>query len=133
MFRTASVAPASRSAFRAGSGRRRTSASPGSGASSITSPSMASKTRTTTLTATLYLPSITFLQEFKVQSGVYPAEFGRATSQVNVSTKSGTNSYHGALFEFFRNSKLDALDYAFTSAPVLKNPFVRNQYGFVLV
>jgi hypothetical protein len=80
----------------------------------------------------LFLPSIDFLQEFKVQTGVYPAEFGRATSQVNVSTKSGTNAYHGTLFEFFRNSKLDALDYAFTSAPVLKNPFVRNQYGFVL-
>src|SRR2546427_12735167 len=80
----------------------------------------------------LFLPSIDFLQEFKVQTGVYPAEFGRATSQVNVSTKSGTNAYHGTLFEFFRNSKLDALDYSFTTAPVLKNPFVRNQYGFVL-
>src|SRR5262245_4680619 len=79
----------------------------------------------------LFLPSIDFLQEFKVQTGVYPAEFGRATSQVNVSTKPGTNSYHATLFEFFRNSKLDALDYAFTTAPVLKNPFVRNQYGFM--
>src|SRR5213594_2128711 len=80
----------------------------------------------------VFLPSIDALQEFKVQTGIFPAEFGRATSQVNVSTKSGTNAYHGTLFEFFRNSKLDALDYSFTTAAVLKNPFVRNQYGFVL-
>ncbi|MBV9034493.1 MAG: carboxypeptidase regulatory-like domain-containing protein, partial [Acidobacteriaceae bacterium] len=45
------------------------------------------------------LPSIDALQEFKVQTGVYPAEFGHQTTQINVLTKSGGNDYHGALFE----------------------------------
>src|SRR5439155_131672 len=39
----------------------------------------------------VFLPSIDALQEFKVQTGIFPAEFGRATTQINVSTKSGTN------------------------------------------
>lgn len=80
----------------------------------------------------VFLPSIDALEEFKVQTGVYPAEFGRATSQINVSTKSGTNTFHGALFEFFRNDNMDANNYAFTSARPQKEPFVRNQYGFTL-
>ncbi|MBV6430952.1 MAG: hypothetical protein IANPNBLG_01074 [Bryobacteraceae bacterium] len=80
----------------------------------------------------LFLPSIDALEEFKVQTGIYPAEFGRNTSQINVSTKAGTNSFHGALFEFFRNSKMDANDFGFTSVAPVKNPFVRNQYGFTL-
>ncbi len=78
------------------------------------------------------LPSIDVLQEFKVQTGVYPAEFGRAASQVNVSTKSGTNNYHGALFEFLRNDRIDAKSYAFTTNRPAKDPFKWNQYGFYL-
>ncbi len=78
------------------------------------------------------LPSIDALQEFKVQTGVFPAEFGRATSQINVSTKSGTNSFHGALFEFHRNDKIDAKQYAFTSNRPPKDPFKWNQYGFTV-
>src|SRR5689334_11807292 len=80
----------------------------------------------------VFLPSIDALDEFKVQTGVYPAEFGRNVSQINVSTKSGTNAYHGALFEFFRNYKMDANDFGFTSVVPVKNPLVRNQYGFTL-
>ena len=78
------------------------------------------------------LPSIDALQEFKVQTGVYPAEFGRAVSQINVSTKSGGNQYHGAMFEFLRNEKLDARNYAFTPLRPGKDPFKWNQYGFTL-
>ena len=78
------------------------------------------------------LPSIDALQEFKVQTGVYPAEFGRNATQINVLTKSGTNQYHGTLFEFLRNDKLDAKNYAFTAARPPKDPFKWNQYGFTL-
>src|ERR1035437_8238483 len=80
----------------------------------------------------MFLPSIDALDEFKVQSGIFPAEFGRATSQVNVSTKAGTNQFHGTVFEFLRNSTLDATAYAFTSNRPKKNQFKQNQYGFAL-
>ena len=78
------------------------------------------------------LPSIDVLQEFKVQSGIYPAEFGRAASQINVSTKPGTNQFHGALFEFLRNDKLDARQYDFIGTVPKKTPFRWNQYGYAL-
>src|SRR5437870_10566244 len=77
------------------------------------------------------LPSIDALQEFKVQTGIFPAEFGRATTQINVSTKPGTNQFHGTLFEFLRNDKLDAKQYAFAGERP-KDPFKWNQYGFAL-
>ncbi|HEY2019492.1 MAG TPA: TonB-dependent receptor [Bryobacteraceae bacterium] len=80
----------------------------------------------------IVMPSIDALEEFKVQTGVYPAEFGREATQINVVTKSGANHYHGALFEFFRNDKLDATTYAFTSLRPAKDPFKWNQYGFTL-
>src|SRR5262245_53351985 len=78
------------------------------------------------------LPSIDALQEFKVQTGIYPAEFGRAATQINVSTKPGGNQYHGTLFYFLRNDKLDAKNYAFTTARPPKDPFKWNQFGFTL-
>jgi hypothetical protein len=78
------------------------------------------------------LPSIDALQEFKVQTGIYPAEFGRAATQINVSTKPGANDYHGTLFYFLRNDKLDAKNYAFTTARPPKDPFKWNQFGFTL-
>lgn len=78
------------------------------------------------------LPSVDALQEFKVQSGIYPAEFGRGAAQVNVSTKPGTNEYHGALYEFMRNSALDARPYDFIGTSPEKAPFRWNQYGFTL-
>lgn len=80
----------------------------------------------------IFLPSIDALQEFKVQTGIYSAEFGREASQVNVSTKGGSNQYHGAVFEFLRNSSLDARPFAFTSQVPAQAPFRWNQYGFTL-
>jgi len=77
------------------------------------------------------LPSIDAIQEFKVQIGVYPAEYGHQSTQVNVLTKSGGNVYHGALFEFHRDDALDAKQYQFTTTKP-KNPFKWNDYGFEL-
>jgi hypothetical protein len=58
------------------------------------------------------LPSIDAIQEFKVQSSDYSAEFGHAGgAQINVILKSGTNQFHGTLFEFFRNRQMDAKNY----------------------
>src|SRR6266849_9138118 len=78
------------------------------------------------------LPSIDALQEFKVQTGVYPAEFGHLQIQVNVSTLSGTNQFHGALFDFVRNNAFDALPYGFTSVVPVSALFKWNQYGYTL-
>jgi hypothetical protein len=80
----------------------------------------------------IVLPSIDAIQEFKIQSGIYPAEFGRELGQINVSTIPGTNAYHGTLFEFLRNNKTDALPYAFTSVQPINPPFKFNRYGFTL-
>jgi hypothetical protein len=76
------------------------------------------------------LPSIDAIQEFKVQTGVYPAEFGHQSTQVNVVTKSGSNAFHGSVFEFLRDEKFDAKPYAFTSVHPAKSPFKWNDYGF---
>ena len=80
----------------------------------------------------IFLPSVDALEEFKVQTGVYSAEFGRGASQVNVVSKSGTNQFHGTVFEFHRNDALDSRPYAFTAAQAAqpKAPFKWNQYGY---
>ena len=67
-----------------------------------------------------------------MQTGVYSAEFGREASQVNVVTKSGSNSLHGTVFEFHRDDALDARPYAFTAAQAAapKAPFKWDQYGY---
>ncbi len=58
------------------------------------------------------LPSIDAIQEFKVQSGDYSAEFGHASgAQINMVLRSGTNAFHGGLFEFLRNRIMDAKNY----------------------
>src|SRR5579863_4366517 len=75
------------------------------------------------------LPSIDAIQEFKVQTGVYPAEFGHGATQINVLTKSGGNAYHASLFEFVRNDDFDSTPYAFTANRPHKSPFKWNDYG----
>ena len=74
-------------------------------------------------------PSIDALQEFKIETGVYSAEFGRGAVQINVATKAGSNSFHGTAFEFGRSDAFDAKEYKKVGD---KNPFLRNQFGFTL-
>jgi hypothetical protein len=67
------------------------------------------------------------IQEFKVQTSNFSAEFGRSAGAVmNASIKSGTNNIHGAVWEFFRNDKLDAADYFETQK---KGELRQNQFG----
>ncbi|MCC7175177.1 MAG: carboxypeptidase regulatory-like domain-containing protein [Bryobacterales bacterium] len=77
----------------------------------------------------IVMPSVDALQEFKVQSGIYPAEFGRSATQINVSTKPGTNEFHGTAYWFHRNSALDAKPYDFDGTFPANPPFRWNQYG----
>jgi hypothetical protein len=69
------------------------------------------------------------IQEFKIQTNSFSAEFGRSGgAAINAVIKSGTNSYHGDIFEFFRNSALDARDY-FEDPATKKASFKQNQFG----
>lgn len=78
------------------------------------------------------LPSIDAIQEFKVLTYNYSAEYGtRSGPTVLVTTKSGANNFHGSLFEFFRNTVLDASSYSFGSARP-KEKFNLNQFGGAL-
>jgi len=73
------------------------------------------------------------VQEFAVQTSVATAEFGRGTGgQVSIVTKSGSNQFHGSVFEYLRNSVLDAADFFTNKAGATKNPLHRNQYGGVI-
>ncbi|HMI50912.1 MAG TPA: TonB-dependent receptor [Candidatus Saccharimonadales bacterium] len=77
-------------------------------------------------------PSLDAIEEFKVQTGNYSAEYGgNAGTNVNIQIKSGTNKLHGDVFEFFRNEALDARNY-FLPAPQPKNELRQNQFGATL-
>ena len=74
--------------------------------------------------------SIDAIQEFKVLSETYSAQYGLGANQISVVSKSGTNNFHGALFEFDRNDAFDAKNYfqGKTSNPKLR----QNQFGLVV-
>ncbi len=73
-------------------------------------------------------PSIDAIREFRVLTGTYNAEYGRfAGGQVIVTTRSGTNEFHGSAFEFHRNDELDARNFFSPAKPEFK----RNQFGGV--
>jgi hypothetical protein len=74
----------------------------------------------------LVVPSVDAMQEFKVQTANYSAEFGQSSGAVvNMAIKSGTNQFHGTVYEFLRNDKLNARN-VFASKNL---PFKYNQFG----
>jgi len=76
------------------------------------------------------LPPLDAIQEFKVQTADFSAELGRSAGAVlNATVKSGTNSLHGAAWEFFRNDKLDAADYFEDANNIAKGELRLNQFG----
>ena len=74
--------------------------------------------------------SVEAVQEYKASTSAYSAEFGQATGGViNVTTKSGTNQFHGTAFDFFRNDKLDANGFENNRRNVARAPLRFNQFG----
>ncbi|HKX32857.1 MAG TPA: carboxypeptidase regulatory-like domain-containing protein [Blastocatellia bacterium] len=74
-----------------------------------------------------FQPSINTIQEFKVDNSTFSAEYGRNSGAiVNIATRSGTNTYHGEVFEFIRNDALDSPNFFDLNG---KLPFKRNQFG----
>ena len=75
-------------------------------------------------------PPIDALAEFKLQTNSFSAEFGRAGGAVlNASLKSGTNEFHGSLWEFLRNDALDSADFFQNATGSKKGEFRQNQFG----
>src|SRR6202171_4656916 len=76
------------------------------------------------------LPPVDAVQEFKVQTSDFSAEFGRSGAAVlNATIKSGTNQLHGAVWEFFLNDKLDAADFFENAGGIPKGELRQNQFG----
>jgi hypothetical protein len=75
------------------------------------------------------LVSIDALEEFRIQTSSYSAEYGRQPGgQISLVTRSGGNQFHGALFEYLRNDIMDARNY-FDPAPLTKPPLRQNDFG----
>ena len=80
----------------------------------------------------LPVPNPDAIEEFKIQTAQYDAGYGRNPgANVDVVTKSGTNSYHGSVFEFLRNDALDANDYFLNATGEPRGAMKQNQFGGV--
>ncbi|HEX8291282.1 MAG TPA: carboxypeptidase regulatory-like domain-containing protein, partial [Pyrinomonadaceae bacterium] len=78
----------------------------------------------------LVFPSIDSIAEFRVERNSFSAEYGQAQGAViNLVTKGGGNEYHGSLFEFFRNDKLNANDWFSNQAKIKRPPLRYNNFG----
>ena len=76
------------------------------------------------------LPPLDAIQEFKVQTSDYSAQFGRAGGAIlNATIKSGTNNFHGTAWEYVRNDLLDAADWFEDAGQVHKGEYRQNQFG----
>lgn len=87
----------------------------------------------TTFGGTNSLVSVEALQEFKIETSTYAAEYGRTPgAQVAIATRSGQNQFHGSVFDYFRNEVLDANDWFLNSRGISKRPPLRqNDFGGV--
>ncbi len=84
-------------------------------------------------TPNLAVPATDTLQEFIVQTSLYDATQGRNSGGVVAAvTKSGTNSYHGNMYEFLRNTALNANNYFLNAANIKRQTYERNQFGATL-
>ncbi|MBC8167685.1 MAG: TonB-dependent receptor [Bryobacteraceae bacterium] len=82
------------------------------------------------LSTLIMVPTVDSIQEFRVLTSNYSAEYGVAAGAITVvQTKSGSNTYHGSLYEFFRNDKLDANTFFNNSSNVARPSFRRNEFG----
>src|SRR5580704_13034560 len=84
------------------------------------------------LGGTIIQPNVDALQEFKVESANMDAQYGHTPSMINATLKSGGNQFHGDIYEFFRNSSLDARNFFYLPPPgssLTKEPLRRNQPG----
>src|SRR4051812_3614158 len=81
----------------------------------------------------LPIPNPDTLQEFKIQTGLYDASFGRAAgANVSVITKAGTSDYHGTVFEYLRNNILNANDFFLNQTGRPRSDLKQNQFGVTL-
>lgn len=81
----------------------------------------------------LTYPSVDSIAEFKIHRNMYGADMAASSgAQINVVTKSGTNEFHGTLYEFHRNSKLNATDFFLNRAGQPKQPLVYNNFGYTV-
>ena len=81
---------------------------------------------------TLIQPNVDAIQEFKVEGSNMPAEYGHTPNVVNATLKSGSNQYHGTVFEFLRNDKFDARNFFYippAGSTRRTDPLHRNQFG----
>ena len=81
------------------------------------------------LTTQVARPSVDALQEFKIITNPYSAEYGRAGAVISVISKGGTNQIHGAAYEYLRNRDTDANDFFSNRQGLSKPENVRNQFG----
>jgi hypothetical protein len=79
------------------------------------------------------IPNPDTIEEFKVQTGLYDAAFGRyAGANISVITKAGSNKYHGTVFEFLRNNVLNANEFFLNETHQQRPDLKQNQFGFTL-
>lgn len=84
-----------------------------------------------TFNTVIVAPTVESVREFKTLTGVFSAEFGRGAGVVSISTQSGSNDFHGNVFEFHRNHVLDARN-VFAPANQRKPVFRQNQFGVAI-